>query len=239
MYIGRLLALTALLIAPAVAQRYTSLYGRVFDTSYGGIADAAVTVTNQETGFRRVAQSEPGGTYSVSSLQCGSYKITVRKEGFVSVARFDVRLAETAPTRADFILSVGSVEESITVFGNPPAFEREQEDASTGSHVDRDEIDRLPLNGRGILSLLELAPGTNVTPATRGEAGQFTTTGQRPNTNYFTIDGVSANIGVSAGGLPAQSTGGALPALSAFGSLDSLISMDAVEESRLQTSTTV
>ncbi|MEI9973156.1 MAG: hypothetical protein WDO73_14565 [Ignavibacteriota bacterium] len=87
--------------------------------------------------------------------------------------------------------------------------------------------------------MLELIPGTAVVPATRGDAGQFSTNGMRANTNYFTVDGVSANVGVSAGGLPAQSTGGALPTLSAFGSLDSLISTEAMQEFRLQTSTAV
>ena len=53
------------------------------------------------------------------------------------------------------------------------------------------------------------------------------------------MDGVSANSGVSGGGLPAQSTGGALPGMTAFGSLDSLISLDALQELRVQTSTTV
>ncbi len=90
-----------------------------------------------------------------------------------------------------------------------------------------------------MLTLIELAPGAIVTPATRGEAGQFTATGQRPNTNYFTVDGVSANTGVTAGGLPAQPTGGVLPALSAYGSMDSLISLDAVEDFRITTSTSI
>ena len=81
-------------------------------------------------------------------------------------------------------------------------------------------------------------PGTNVTPATRGEAGQFTANGQRPNANYFTVDGASANTGVTAGGLPAQATGGVLPAMSAFGSLDSLLPVEAIDEFRVQTSNT-
>ena len=127
--------------------------------------------------------------------------------------------------------------ESITVHGTAPP--SGATDASTGSVFEHDEIERLPLNGGGLLSLLEMAPGTNVTPATRGEAGQFTTNGQRPNANYFTVDGVSANNGITAGGLPAQSTGGTLPALSAFGSMDSLISLEAMQEVRAQTSTTV
>src|SRR5258708_5648215 len=53
------------------------------------------------------------------------------------------------------------------------------------------------------------------------------------------VDGVSANSGVGGGGLPAQSTGGTLPGLTAFGSVDSLISLDALEEVRVQTSTTM
>ena len=151
--------------------------------------------------------------------------------------RFGVRLSPAGATRADFVLPVGSIEETITVEGTAPLVGHD--DASTGSGVDRGEIERLPLNGRGLLTLLEFTPGANVIPATRGEAGQFTATGQRPNANYFTVDGVSANTGVTAGGLPAQSTGGALPALSAFGSMDSLISLEAVQELRVTTSSSV
>jgi hypothetical protein len=234
---GRFFALFVFLAANAAAQHLAQVYGRILDTSEGGIAQALVTVVNQENGFRRATQSEPGGGYAVGSLQPGQYKISVRRDGFHTVERYDVRLTPAAPTRADFVLPIGPVEESITVYDSAPMIERE--DASTGTRVDHEQIDRLPLNGRGVLSLLEMSPGTSVTPATRGEAGQFTTTGQRPNTNYFTIDGMSANTGVMAGGLPAQSTGGSLPALSAFGSLDSLISLDAVQEFRVTTSTSM
>ena len=231
----RLLALFVCFGATAGAQRFADLHGWVLDTSEGGIAEAVVTVVNEDNGFRRVTQSEPGGAYLVASLRPGIYKISVRKEGFIPVERYGVRLTVSALTRADFVLPVGTRTESITVYGNPPLLNRQ--DASTGASVDRDQIDRLPVDGGGLLTLLELAPGTNVTPATRGEAGQFTATGQRPNTNYFTIDGISANTGVAAGGIPAQSTGGALPALSAFGSMDSLISLDAVQDLRVTTST--
>jgi hypothetical protein len=237
MPVGRPLVLFLLCAFAAAAQRYVDLYGRVLDTSEGGIGQAAVTVVNEDTGFRRVTQSDPVGSYTVASLQPGTYKITIRKEGFRTMMRFGVRLSPAGGTRADFVLPVGSVEETITVEGAAPLVSHD--DASTGSRVDRGEIERLPLNGRGLLTLLELTPGANIIPATRGEAGQFTATGQRPNANYFTVDGVSANTGVTAGGLPAQSTGGALPALSAFGSMDSLISLEAVEELRVTTSSSV
>lgn len=240
MSLRRLTALIAFWIAgavPAAAQGQSALYGRVTDTSEGGISDAAVSVVNEDSGARRNTHSEPDGSYSVTSLSEGMYTVTVRKEGFRVAIRFGVHLDPNAGTRADFNLPVGSILESITVHGTAPMLDRT--DASVGIRFEHDQIDRLPINGGGLLSLLEMTPGTNLIPATRGEAGQFTTNGQRPNTNYFTVDGVSANNGISAGGLPAQSTAGTLPALSAFGSMDSLISVEAVQEVRTQTSSAV
>jgi len=211
--------------------------GQVLDPTSAGIAGAVVTVVDEDTGFRRQVLTEADGMYAVGSLAPGSYKVTVRKEGFGTVVQFGVKLAAAAPARLDFKLPVSNFTDSVTVVGTAPAIERQ--DASIGGQFDLDELAHLPLNARGMLTLLELIPGTSVVPATRGDAGQFSTNGMRANTNYFTVDGVSANVGVSAGGLPAQSTGGSLPALSAFGSLDAMISTEAMQEFRLQTSTTV
>jgi hypothetical protein len=240
MPVGRLLSLAVVVsvsIAPARAQRYGEIFGKIVDSSLGGVSDASIMLVDEDTGFRRTAQSETGGAYAIGSLAPGSYKITVRKEGFRPVMMFGVRVSAGVAARQDFQLPLGSIEDSVTVVGTAPALERP--DASAGGQFDLDEVGQLPLNGRGVITLLELIPGTNVIPATRGDAGQFTTGGMRANTNLFTVDGISANTGVSAGGLPAQSSGGSLPALSAFGSLDSMISVEAVQEFKLQTSTAV
>jgi hypothetical protein len=219
---------------PAWTQRSAYIHGLVLDPSQAAVPEAAITIVNQETGFRRTTQTSIAGDYAVGSLESGSYKITVRKDGFRTMIRFNVKVANLEAAEVDFTLSVGAVQETITVEGTAPL--TGQEDASIGVRVFREDIQRLPLNGRGVLGLVELSPGTNVTPATRGEAGQFTANGQRPNANYFTVDGASANTGVTAGGLPAQTTGGVLPAMSAFGSLDSLLPVEAVDELRVQTS---
>jgi hypothetical protein len=240
MHCGRFPALVLVclaVLAPLRAQNYTHVAGLILDASASTVPGALVTVINEETGFRRVTQSRPDGGYVVSSLQPGAYKITVRKAGFCTLIRFGVKLNQSQPARVDFKLVVGSVQETITVEGSTPLLNGE--DASVGTLVSRDEIERLPLNGGGLLGLIQMAPGVVVTPATRGEAGQFTVAGQRPNANSFLVDGVSANSGVSGGGLPAQSTGAALPGMTAFGSLDSLVSRDALQEARVQTSTTV
>jgi hypothetical protein len=220
--------------SPAWAQRSAYIHGRVLDPSQAVVPEADITIVNQESGFRRVAQTSSDGEYAVGSLDSGDYKVTVRKDGFRTMIRFNVKVANLEAAAVDFTLSVGAVQETITVEG--VAAVPGQEDAAIGVRLSREDIQRLPLNGRGVLGLLELSPGTNVTPATRGEAGQFTANGQRPNANYFTVDGASANTGVTAGGLPAQATGGVLPAMSAFGSLDSLLPVEAVDEFRVQTS---
>ena len=222
-------------MAPLAAQYYTGLSGVVLDPSKAAVPGAAVAVVNEETGFRRAVESASDGGYTVAWLTPGLYKITVRKEGFRTLIRFGVRVEARRPARVDFALPVGGMQETVTVEGTAPLIDGQN--PSPGRTVGRAEIERLPLNGRGLLSLLDLTPGAVITPATRGEPGQFTINGQRPNSHYFTVDGVSANTGVSGGGLPAQPTGGALPAMSAFGSLDSLVSLEGLEELRVETST--
>ncbi len=235
---GRTLALSLLYLAVVghlEAQPYSHLSGVILDASLASVPGAMVTVVNEDSGLRRVTTSQSDGSYVVSSLQPGLYKITIRKPGFRTMIRFGVKLTESQPARVDFKLVIGSIQETITVEGSAPLFNTEE--ASVGTVVGRDEVEHLPLDGQGLLGLIGLVPGAVVTPATRGETGQFTVDGQRPNTHYFTVDGASANTGVSGGGQPAQSTGGALPGLTAFGSLDSLLTPDALQEMRIQTST--
>src|ERR1700730_14359254 len=78
--------------APVPAQRFAHLHGRILDPSEAAVTDAVVTVVNDETGFRRITQSQPDGEYIVSSLQPGIYKVMVRKDGFRTMIRFNVKL---------------------------------------------------------------------------------------------------------------------------------------------------
>ena len=239
MIFGRVLALfffyLVVLARLKGAQPEGHLSGVILDASLASVPGATITVVNEDTGLRRVTASQPDGSYAVFSLQPGAYKITVRQPGFRTMIRFGVKVTESDPARVDFKLVVGSVQETVTVEGSAPLFNTG--DASVQTVVGHEEIEHLPLDGQGLLGLIGLVPGAVVTPATRGEAGQFTVDGQRPNTHYFTVDGASANTGVSGGGLPAQATGGALPGMTAFGSLDSLLTPDALQEMRVQTST--
>jgi hypothetical protein len=138
--------------------------------------------------------------------------------------------------RLDFALTVGSKTETITVEGRAPLLNTS--DASVSTVIDHPFVENLPLNGRSFASLIDLTPGVALTPSNSYEQGQFSVNGQRPDANYFLVDGVSANLGTSGGGSTlGQGGAGQLPATSAFGGTSNLVSLDALEEFRIQTST--
>ncbi|HLK47073.1 MAG TPA: TonB-dependent receptor [Bryobacteraceae bacterium] len=234
---SRAWTLVPVLLAGALALRAAEraeVAGLVQDVSGAVLAGAGVTIMDESTGIRRSARTDDEGVYDIAGLPPGSYKVTVRKPGFQTVVRLSVQVDFGADLRLDFALRLGSMRELITVEGGAPAVNTA--DASVGTLVGRTAIQSLPANGRGVLALVELAPGVVATPATGGEAGQFSANGLRSNTNYFTVDGVSANTGVSGAGLPAQFAGAALPAMTAFGSTQNLASMESLDEVRVQTS---
>ncbi|HYO80287.1 MAG TPA: carboxypeptidase regulatory-like domain-containing protein [Bryobacteraceae bacterium] len=218
----------------ALAQTSGQIVGLVTDASSGVIAGATLTVTNNDTGMRRVARTGDSGVYTVSALRPGQYKVSIRKEGFQTTTRLGVRVTSGEAARVDFRLGVGAITESVTVWGDHDDLQRDS--AAITSLLGADTIERLPLNGYTVQNLLDLSPGVLATPATAGDAGQFSANGQRPSSNYFTVDGVSANTGISGAGLPGQFAGGTLPGMTAIGSLHNLSSLEAVQEVRVHTS---
>jgi hypothetical protein len=226
----------AVLIATGMtwAQQRPQMCGTVRDATGLGIQDALVTAWNQEDGLRRTVGTGPEGEFQIASLSSGPYKVTVRHPGFQTQVLLDFALKSTDNGCLDFHMRVGAMHEVVTVYGGSNALNTG--DGTLASGVDADTIRRLPGNERGVFALMELAPGAIVTPATGGEAGQFSVSGQRPNANAVEVDGVSLNSGVGGAGVAGQFSGATLPAMTAFGSTQSLASLDSVDEVRFQTS---
>jgi hypothetical protein len=216
------------------AEERAQVRGVVRDSSDAVLLEASITAVNEDTGIRRSTRSDANGEYVIAALPAGVYKITVRRPGFQTIARLNVRLDPAQNAEIDFSMQVGVMREVVTIEGTASLISAA--DASVGAIADRQLMDGLPLNGRGVISIVSLAPGVVTTPATLGEAGQFSANGQRPNANYFSVDGVSANTGVSGSVTPAQFSGGTLPAMTAFGSTQTLSSTEGIDEVRVQTS---
>jgi len=136
----------------------------------------------------------------------------------------------------NFRLQVGSVAESVTVTAGAPLVNTT--DATVSTVVDRQFAENLPLNGRSFQTLIQLTPGVVLTATNNGiDTGQFSVNGQRASSNYWMVDGVSANIGISASLGSGNGLGGALGSSSVLGGTNSLVSVDAMQEFRIQTST--
>jgi Carboxypeptidase regulatory-like domain/TonB dependent receptor-like, beta-barrel len=207
--------------------------GLVVDPAGAAIGGAGVMMVHQQTGSRRATLSNQHGVYAITSLRPGVYQIQVRKSGFRTVVRQQVELDVSQHRRLDFELPLGDIRQVVTVYGDGAA--AGSAEAGVGGIVSRKLVENLPINGRGLLTLLDIAPGVLTVPVRSADTGQFSVNGGRTTANYFTVDGVSANFGVSNSSGDAMAAG-ALPSYSALGSMHTVISLEALEHFRLVTS---
>jgi hypothetical protein len=212
-----------------------SIRGIVFDADAKSIAGAEVIVVNDATGAKYVTSTNADGLYAVENLPPGPYRIQVSKVGFKGIIKPDIILNVQDALSLNFTLPIGAASVTVTVEGGAPLISTES--AAVSTIVDRQFAENLPLNGRSFQTLIELTPGVVVTPVNQFDGGQFSVNGQRPSSNYWTVDGVSANLGLSATSVPGNGLSGSLGSFSALGGTNSLVSVDALQEFRIQTST--
>src|SRR6266508_4536594 len=219
----------------AVAQSTTAtLTGTVEDQNGAVIPGVSITIQNTATSFERQTATSDAGGFIVPLLPPGNYTVTVKRDGFTPVEIRNVILNVGDQKSLPIVLKAGGVTETVLIDADAPLI---NESPAVGTVVDRQFVGNLPLNGRTFQSLISLTPGVVLTKATVAEQGQFSVNGQRPNSNYFTVDGVSANIGSSPGNVAGQSTAGSLPGFGATGGTNNLVSVDALQEFKVQTST--
>src|SRR5258708_10838185 len=97
----------------------------------------------------------------------------------------------------NYTMQVGNMNERVRVEGGAPLINTES--ATVSTVIDREFAENLPMNGRSFQTLIQLTPGVVSVPSTANDPGQFSINGQRADANYWTVDGVSANIGVTGG----------------------------------------
>jgi hypothetical protein len=214
-----------------LAQSATAtIYGRVFDPEGALVPGVAITVTNAATSIQRETMTDKVGYFVVPLLSPGRYVVTARRQGFATFRFNNVVLRVNDQIALEVELQVGEVDELVNVEG-PSLIQTES--AAVSTVIDHQFVENLPLNGRSFGSLIELTPGVVLTRSNGAEQGQFSINGQRANANYFTVDGVSAN----AGNVSNQALAGTIPTFNVLGGLNNLVSVDALQEFRVQTST--
>ena len=230
-----LLILGTLCCVRAFGQTDTAtISGYITDQSGAVISGAAIKLTNVETNTDVSQTSNESGLYVFTSVRPGHYRLVVQKPRFREIALTDMTVNVQDLLSRNFRMQVGAVGESITVKGDNAHINTVSGTVSTV--VDQQFVDNMPLNGRSFQSLIALTPGVMFV-ATGLADNQFAVNGQRTDANYFTVDGVSANFGVAATYDITQTFGGTTPAFTAAGGTNGLVSVDAMQEFRVQTST--
>jgi hypothetical protein len=233
-------ALCCLTTAPCSANtgipgQGATVSGRVSDPDGAAIVGAKVEAINIDTNVAYTGETNGEGLFLLSNVPPGRYRIIVSRQGFQSIVKPDIVLHIQDALALNFGMQIGSISQSMTIEGGAPMLNTESSDVSTV--VNRNFVENLPLNGRSFQSLIQLAPGVVVSPSNALDSGQFNVNGQRAVSNYWTVDGVSANTGVRGLFPPSGGLSGSLATLSAQGGTNSLVSVDALEEFRIQTST--
>src|SRR5713101_6832107 len=177
-----------------------TVFGRVTDPSDAVVPQAEVEIKNVETDLSVVRTTNSDGLYSIPSLHPGHYLISVRKPGFKTVTVTELTLNVQDNVVRNFQLQVGSISESITITADAATVNTT--DATVSTVVDRNFAENLPMNGRSFQTLIQLTPGVVLTVSNNNDSGQFSVNGQRAASNYWMVDGVGANIGVSSLGNP-------------------------------------
>lgn len=217
-----------------------TISGGVTDPSGNFIPDAAVGIANDATGTMYSVRTNTSGMYFVPILPPGHYHVQVSKLGFKTIIKPDVILNVQSAMALNFVLPVGATSESITVEAGSSMLNTA--DASVSTVIDRKFVENIPLNGRSFQDLISMTPGV-VTQSPQstyfiGYQGDFSVNGQRTESNYYTVDGVSANNGAgNGGGLPQAGNTGTIAASTALGTTQSVVSVDALEEFRVSSST--
>jgi hypothetical protein len=178
---------------------FASLSGRVEDSSHAPVEGARVLVTAKDTGAARSVLSNSEGLFDVVNLPPGPYSVEADAPGFAATS-VNVTLEVNQHMGLDLKMEVSQHRESIAV--TAAAETLKTQDATLGEVVEPKSIQDLPLNGRMLLDLALTVPGAhqghgaqtgNMNPLywRPGQPSALTIGGNRPNANYFLLDGVT------------------------------------------------
>src|SRR5439155_4719248 len=161
------------------------------------VPGATVKITQNETNQSREATTSETGSYTFTNVAAGTYEVDVTLPGFQSFKSPNIVVRVNTAVRVDAKLSVGALQESVTVSGTAALLQTET--AAVQTQTTSEQLQNLPINGRSFQSLLTLTPG--VAQPNYFQTGginnparsmQVSVNGS-PNTNtVFRLDGVSA-----------------------------------------------
>jgi Carboxypeptidase regulatory-like domain len=192
-----LLALTFATPALFAQSTTATLQGTVTDQTGAVVPNAEVTATNQGTNVARTAKTGSTGDYLIPALPLGTYQVEVQASGMGRQVAKGLTLEVGRTVMRNFTLKPASVAETVEITSEAPVVESST--ITVGMVVDTRKVQELPLNGRHVLDLSSIVPGTVVPPANgfltaaiRGQGSLgVNTAGTREGTTNFMVNGIN------------------------------------------------
>jgi hypothetical protein len=181
--------LTALTAVSAYGQQvFGSIFGTVTDQSGAAVANAPVTIKDQNKGTTYSVTTNEDGNYTKGNLIPGAYEVSVEQQGFRKSITPDISVGADRAVRVDFALQVGNVSESVQVTATAPLLQSERAEVSTTYTTH--QLMELPSFNRNFQAYELLTPGT-----------------QRPGWNHASSENPQGSIQIQVNGQHFSGTG--------------------------------
>lgn len=181
-----------------------SIRGTVTDPNGAVVPNATVVLFNVTRGTEvRTIQTKENGVYQFLEIEPSNYNLTITAPNFAEAKLVDVEVQPNRNLTLDVPLTIGDVGGQVTVTAGAEIIDRES--ATLGTTIDNRRVIGLPLNGRNVLDLALLQPGTQPAGGGFGSGSGIRVNGNRGVENNLTLDGANNNevaVGGSIGGQP-------------------------------------
>jgi len=189
-----LASLLALVLAAAALSQSTNatVTGTIADSTGALIPGVTVTATNTATGVVTTVLTNESGSYNLSSLLPGTYKVSAELPGFQTKSYTDVRLGNGDQVRLNFTLQVATQSQSVEVTVAADTL-LATSSSSIGEVINQQRVSDLPTVTNNVLDLYRLIPGIRIDDT--GNSGSVSGLGGLGTVN-ITRDGVD-NVGAA------------------------------------------
>ena len=158
--------------------QHASVTGTVGDPQQAAIPNASVTLTNVDTGVAVHADTDVQGNYAFEFVRPGNYIIKVEHLGFRAFQQGPIKIDVDDRARVNVGLELGETTSTLNVEAGAAGVQTES--SALGTVTGTRKILEIPLNGRFILDVALLSPGSMV-----------------PSTNNRTFLAVPSSVGIS------------------------------------------
>ena len=186
-------------VALSAQSNYAVVGGSVLDPQGRPFANATIQLTSLSTSTERHVNSSEQGTFQIPAVLPGEYELKVQANGFATVTQ-KVQLEVGQQMTLQVTLKVATVKDTVEVADLAPVLH--SSDASVGEVVEPVSVKELPLNGRMLIDLVLTVPGAHESHGAQtgnmnplywrpGQRSAVSIGGNRPNANYFLLDGTT------------------------------------------------